>query len=392
MEELVSVIIPVYNRQKTISRAIDSVLRQTYKNIEIIVVDDGSCDGTMEILKSYSDAAIQIFSQDHKGACAARNRGIDEAKGVYLAFQDSDDEWMPDKLCKQISYMKQNHFKVCYCPYLLCGSETRTIPDDYHLTDKYEDHIETTLKAGNMIGTPTLVMEKNVLEEIGKFDEDMPRLQDYELIIRIVQRYKIGYYAEALIKAYRQTACISYDNRAYKEAVYQLIKKHGHFLGAEYMQNLFFNVIAVLEENDAAYLRELQKVSGVSMEEIIIGFRDKQYLPLFSLFKWQCRQQYMKFEKKLQAENFTIYGAGKYAKRVFDLLRDKNLKPRSFLVTASTEAGRDIQGIPIENPKDEYKKMPVLIATGMQKQEEIMRYLNQEGFDDYCAYPLFDLE
>lgn len=391
MEELVSVIIPVYNRQKTISRAIDSVLGQTYTNIEIIVVDDGSCDDTMKVLKEYSDPRIRMFSQEHKGACAARNQGIDEAKGVYIAFQDSDDEWMPEKLCKQVSYMKKKQLKVCYCPHLLYGSDVKTIPEDYLLKDKYEDNIEVTLKSGNVISTQTLVVDKSVFDEVGKFDEEMPRLQDYELVIRIVQQYKVGYYAEPLVKVYRQRACISNDGKAYKEAVYQLIKKHRNFFGYENMQFLFFSVIEYLKEDDINYLFKLQKISGVPFEDVLIRVI-KMYLPLFSLFKLQQKQQYIKFEKNIRTGEFAIYGAGIYAKRVFKILQAKNLRPRSFLITASVETGQYIQGISVENPKNTCKSMPIVIAVSLKNQEEIMRYLYKEGFVNYCAYPVFELE
>jgi Glycosyltransferases involved in cell wall biogenesis len=391
MEELVSVIIPVYNRQKTISRAIDSVLGQTYTNIEVIVVDDGSCDDTMKILKGYSDSRIRIFSQEHKGACAARNQGIDEAKGMYIAFQDSDDEWMPEKLCKQLSYMKKNHLKVCYCPYLLYGSEIKTIPEDYLLKEKYQDNIEATLKSGNAISTQTLVLEKGVFDEVGKFDDEMPRLQDYELVIRIVQQYKVGYYAESLVKVYRQRFCISNDGKAYKEAVYQLIKKHRNFFNYENMQSLFFSVIEYLKEDDIDYVLKLQKISGVSLVDVLTGVI-KMYLPLFSLFKLQQKQQYIKFEKKLCTGEFAIYGAGIYAKRVFNILQGKNLRPKSFLVTALLETEKYFQGISIENPKDTCKNMPIVIAVSIKNQEEIMKYLYKEGFVNYCAYPVFELE
>ncbi len=391
MEELVSVIIPVYNRQETIARALDSVLEQTYENMEVIIVDDGSSDDTMEILKSYSDSRIRILSQNHKGACAARNRGIDEAKGKYIAFQDSDDEWMSEKLCKQIIYMKRKDFKVCYCPHLLYDDKIKTIPQEYLLTDKYEDNIGDTLKSGNVISTQTLVVEKSVLDAVGKFDEEMPRLQDYELIIRIVQRYKIGYYAEALVKVYRQPISISNDNSAYKEAVYQLIKQHGHFFEHEYMKSMIFSTAEFVQEDDIEYLHRLHRVSGVPIEESFIRVA-KEHFPLLSLFRLWQKHQYIGFEEKLRTGEFFIYGAGKYAKRVFAVLLEKNLKPKSFLVSSADDAGGDIQGIPVENLKEDDKKMPVLIAVGLKKQEEIMRYLDEKGVEDYCAYPLFELQ
>ena len=99
MLPLVSVIIPLYNREKTIQRAVDSVLNQIYTNIEVIVVDDGSTDDSVKMLHKYGgDERVKVFCQpQNKGANAARNRGIREARGEYIAFHDSDDAWLPDR-------------------------------------------------------------------------------------------------------------------------------------------------------------------------------------------------------------------------------------------------------------------------------------------------------
>lgn len=395
MQKLVSVIIPVYNRQDTIARALDSVLGQTYQNIEVIIVDDGSDDNTMAVLNSYSDSRIRIFSQNHKGACAARNRGINEAKGFYIAFQDSDDEWMPDKLSKQISYMEANHFKVCYCPHELHDNGIHIIPSDYLLKEKYEEYIEKTLKSGNVISTQTLVLEKNVFDRVGKFDIEMPRLQDYELVIRIAPQYKIGYCAEVLVKVYRQKISIDRDNGAKKEAIYQLLKKHRDFLDHDYIHKLFLMAMDALEEEDTDYLIGLQKLSGISMEEFaetVIRFIHKKYLVLFPLFKLQQQLQYDQFERGLRTDGFAIYGAGKVAKKVVGILMKKNLKPRCFLVSEPPETKRYIQGIPVESPEAGYRDMPVLIAVGIEKQRDIISHLHQEGFMNFCAYPLYELD
>src|SRR5690349_3602213 len=103
----VSVIIPTYNRAQFIARAVDSVLEQTYKDFEIIVIDDGSSDNTQEILKAY-EGKIRYVYQQNKGISAARNRGIQEAKGEYIAFLDSDDVWKPEKLSVQVAILDVN--------------------------------------------------------------------------------------------------------------------------------------------------------------------------------------------------------------------------------------------------------------------------------------------
>ena len=103
----VSVIIPTYNRSSVLSRAIDSVLRQSFKDFELIVVDDGSTDNTKELIEKYSDQITYIY-QDNKGVSAARNKGLEHAKGEWIAFLDSDDEWKKKKLEKQIAFIEIN--------------------------------------------------------------------------------------------------------------------------------------------------------------------------------------------------------------------------------------------------------------------------------------------
>src|SRR5437762_7674264 len=101
---LVSVILPVYNRESTIARAIESVLAQTYRHFELIVVDDGSTDGTARVVESF-DSRIRVVAQPHAGAYAARNRGLRSAHGELIAFADSDDAWLPDRLESQLPLM-----------------------------------------------------------------------------------------------------------------------------------------------------------------------------------------------------------------------------------------------------------------------------------------------
>ena len=119
MLPLVSVVIPLYNRENTIQRAVDSILNQTYTNIEVLVVDDGSTDASVKMLEKYQkDKRVKVFLQGtNKGANVARNRGIQEAEGEYIAFQDSDDVWLSDKLEKQIKRMESENFYISFCAF-----------------------------------------------------------------------------------------------------------------------------------------------------------------------------------------------------------------------------------------------------------------------------------
>lgn len=133
MKPLVSVVIPVYNRESTIMRALNSVLDQTYHNIEVIVVDDCSTDSTVQTVGMCTDSRVQLICLPvHRGANAARNRGIEISKGEYIAFQDSDDEWMKNKLEKQINYMLDTGVEVSFSPYILYeNGKCSIVPYDY---------------------------------------------------------------------------------------------------------------------------------------------------------------------------------------------------------------------------------------------------------------------
>ena len=118
MEELISVIIPSYNREKTIEASVRSALNQSGNfSLEVLIIDDGSVDQTCQIVMNIKDSRLRLIKADHQGACAARNRGIHEARGIYIAFLDSDDIWLPDKLEKQIRFMEDRNSAFSYTAY-----------------------------------------------------------------------------------------------------------------------------------------------------------------------------------------------------------------------------------------------------------------------------------
>jgi len=127
-QELVSVIMPTYNTGRFLSDSIDCVLNQTYTNLELLITDDGSTDNTREIMESYKakDPRVKVFYlQGNQGAGPARNKCIKEAQGRYIAFCDSDDRWMPDKLEKQIRFMEERQCSLTYASYILCDEDNQ---------------------------------------------------------------------------------------------------------------------------------------------------------------------------------------------------------------------------------------------------------------------------
>ena len=224
----VSIIIPTYNRAHLIKRSLQSVLKQDYPNFEIIVIDDASTDNTEYIVKELDDVrVIYIQHSFNKGANAARNTGIRAATGEYIAFQDSDDEWLPDKLTKQIEAFKTAPTDVGVV-YTACwrieGTErTYTPSKDVLVKDGF---LHNELLKRNFITMPSLLVKKECLKEVGLFDEALPRLQDWELFLRLSNRYQFLFIDEALVNAYHTPGSITSNQKALADALVLMLEKH----------------------------------------------------------------------------------------------------------------------------------------------------------------------
>jgi glycosyltransferase involved in cell wall biosynthesis len=183
MEKFISVIIPTYNRQLMLGKAIDSVLAQTYPYFELIVVDDGSEDNTSELVANY-DADILYIRQPNKGAAAAKNRGIRAARYNMLAFLDSDDRFAADKLHEQIAAMREN--TSC-----LVSHTQETWYRNGRILNQKDRHKKNS---GNIfrqslelcaVGMSTVMMHRKIFDRYGPFDEEFPCCEDYDLWLRV---------------------------------------------------------------------------------------------------------------------------------------------------------------------------------------------------------------
>lgn len=176
-EGLVSVVIPVYNAEKYLDKTLRSVLRQTYKNIEVILVDDNSEDGSSEIIKHYQTACqniIYCLQQKNMGAGYARNKALEMAKGQYIAFLDSDDEWMPDKLERQIDLMREKESPFCYAAIEMIDKDDNIIKPRRNVRENLGYKF---LLSNTMIATSSVVIDRKV---IGDFRMHLRRGgQDY---------------------------------------------------------------------------------------------------------------------------------------------------------------------------------------------------------------------
>lgn len=198
----ISVVIPTYNRQNTIERCLDSVLNQTFPAYEIIVVDDGSNDRTLEIINQKYGKQVKIIKQNHKGAQAARNAGIKSATGEYIAFLDSDDEWVPNKLELQAQVLMKNpNAVVCGNGYIQTEWKEK-VPKVYIKSHgkKTNTHSKKIMrlngKSGNVYKQilnqsfclfPTLLSPKKSLVEIGFLDDKVPSYQEWDTAIRLAK-------------------------------------------------------------------------------------------------------------------------------------------------------------------------------------------------------------
>ena len=223
---MISVIIPTYNREKVIERAIFSVLNQVNCDfLEVIVVDDCSKDNTEEVVKGIRDSRIKFVRlEKNSGACVARNKGIELASGEYIAFQDSDDEWLPHKLEIQLSEMKKNNASVSFCSFYKINETLGTkIVFPQNVINGFIDY--KTLLTKSIVSTQCIVAKRECFENT-RFDPQMPRLQDWDIILSLAQKFKVLHVDQPLVNMYVQEESISAHPEKGIVALELLQKKH----------------------------------------------------------------------------------------------------------------------------------------------------------------------
>lgn len=202
--EKISVIVTCYNKEKYISSTIDSVLKQTYTNIELIIIDDGSSDNSVEIISKYQDPRIRFFKQLNKGENAARNAGIKCATGSFIAFLDGDDIWISTKLQEQMNYIKSNNLLMCFCDYDTIdelGSLNNTFKKITFNNFNYNVLREKILVGNCILGSASSVLvSKTLVDKLGFFEDSLKWGGDWEYWIRIVfATDKIGLLSSKLV-------------------------------------------------------------------------------------------------------------------------------------------------------------------------------------------------
>lgn len=232
----VSVVTPTYNRGEVIDRAVQSVLNQSYKNYEIIVVDDASTDNTLEVINSFTDPRIRYLRhEENKGGAAARNTGIKAANGKYIAFLDSDDEWVKTKLERQLHVLNElpEEIGVIASDQVNIHSDGREVivssnRDIGHNQKGYQISHAKILKQNPAITSSALV-KKECFERVGLFDEELPAHQEWDMWIRISRYYRFYRIREPLVRYYLTPNSIFRNRNGSKrviEATMRIVDKH----------------------------------------------------------------------------------------------------------------------------------------------------------------------
>ncbi len=196
----IAVIIPSFNRAASLGRALDSVLAQHHPSAEICVVDDGSTDGTAELMRSRYPA-LGYLRQSNRGVSAARNLGVAHTQSEWLAFLDSDDEWLPDKLQQQmIAWQRQPQHRLIHCDEIWIRDGRRVNPMRKH--QKAGGFIFDRCLPLCAISPSAAVIQRSLFEEMQGFDESLPACEDYDLWLRICCRHPVLFVDQPLLRKY----------------------------------------------------------------------------------------------------------------------------------------------------------------------------------------------
>jgi glycosyltransferase involved in cell wall biosynthesis len=260
---LVSVIIPTYNRASILNETIQSVLQQTYRELEVIIIDDGSTDNTRQIAEQFSDKRIFYLYKENRGLASARNEGIQKAKGEYIAFIDSDDKWLPAKIEKQLGVFKNSKFNpgVVYCGIGYIDEKSEEIKEEK--MPAYKGNIFLYLLGARrnvVLGAgSTVLVKKECFKECGLLDENLPYRIDLELLIRIAKKFTFDYVPESLaqIRIHNKRMSSDIDNiikgrGMLFEKIYNDLKKHRRILAKYYYQT----GVLYLQQGDTIKHRE----------------------------------------------------------------------------------------------------------------------------------------
>jgi glycosyltransferase involved in cell wall biosynthesis len=258
---LVSVILPVYNAETYIAEAIESILTQSYKNLELILINDGSTDRSLDIMQSYADIRIQIISRENRGLVASLNEGIMKAKGKYIARMDADDISLPKRFEEQVAFLEM------YPEVGLCGTAVIIFGDKIKgkiwRLPQSDNRIKSELLFSSALAHPTVMMRRELIEKYGLFyDPAFQHAEDFELWTRFAEYTDIANLPEPLLKYRVLENSVSRAADREVEQRYAIMKK----IPDRYMQKL------KIERNESQRWLHFNLSTNMRMQEVVIDF------------------------------------------------------------------------------------------------------------------------
>lgn len=276
--DLVSVIMPTYNRGYIISKAIESILVQTYSNFEFIIVDDCSSDDTETIVSDYQkrDKRIKYIKlEKNSGANVARNIGLDQAKGNYITFQDSDDISMDNRIEIELKALKKQNADWVFSSFKRINNKKEEIMPAKQIRT---EELHNILLYKNLVTTQVLFAKSEIFEQI-KFDNELPRFQDWDLVIRMSEKYKGYHINQVLLHMYIQNDSITKNPLKGKKALEVIKEKYKDKFNNKQLARLYcrIGIFCVLsnEEAKASFKKCLQLDKNIKYYIIYILYKLK---------------------------------------------------------------------------------------------------------------------
>lgn len=389
-QELVSVVLPTYNRACLLSKAIEGVMKQEYENWELIIVDDASVDNTEEVVRKYRDGRIFYYHLDkNRGANYCRNFGVKKASGRYIAFLDSDNVWEKNKLSLQVGKLYGSEDKVAFtfCRQRVCGNGKEClVPESGFVNEDIGD----TLYKGNVIDTNTVLIKRECFEAVGGFDEQIPRLQDWELFFRVINvyGYKTLYISECLNYNEIQNDSITKDGRKYVNAIFYFLYKYWdkfdkkgmigyHVLNTFHIPGVDArDIFKVLSLDQKGIYEKISEDVTKNIEEIVTQ-RDERRKMYRLLYNWKLKSDKENENLFLNflGRNATvaIYGLGQWGELLYQELKKLPVK----MVYGIDRSEKHFHALPVKRPDAPLDKVDFIIVTVFKEFDSIKKEIEK---------------
>jgi glycosyltransferase involved in cell wall biosynthesis len=255
-----TVVIPTYNRQAELARAMKSVMAQSHRDWELIVVDDASTDGTEKVVRSFDDGRVNYVRHSHnRRGGASRNSGIERAHGKYVAFLDSDDEWFPEKLAREAAAFGKAEVGLVYCGKELVDSTGRLL---LRRIPSLQGILYRKLLAHDFIGSCSRVaVRKDILDAVGGFDVSLPSGQDWDMWLRVAHMARVACIPKCLVRRHLGHEQISGSLRRIFEGHLKVVEKHRKELDAALLSRHWADLSAMLMNYDLHRGRDMALAS-----------------------------------------------------------------------------------------------------------------------------------